>query len=163
MWSDRLLVVGTSFRRVGFGRMGDFVLPPEAADERRALAELLDAEEFVYLSTCNRVEIYALLREDAAERAEALRFEVSCFFASRGACVDSEAFFAKAGPDALSHLFRVTASLDSLVVGETEISGQLRRSRDLCESLGLCGKPLSKLVDKAIAVSASTSASAAPA
>ncbi|HBP20827.1 MAG TPA: glutamyl-tRNA reductase [Planctomycetes bacterium] len=151
---ERLVVVGTSFRRIGFGRMGDFVLPPEAHDERRALQQTLGAEELLYVSTCNRVELYALLpASPTAERVEELRFAVSCFFAERGALVDSQAFFAKAGAEALTHLFRVASSLDSLVVGETEISGQLRRSRDLCRQIGVCGKTLHKLTEKAIGVS----------
>ncbi|MGE0709471.1 MAG: glutamyl-tRNA reductase [Planctomycetota bacterium] len=149
--TQQLVVVGTSFRRVGFGRMGDLVLPPDAADERRALKELLGADELIYLSTCNRVELYALVSGEV--QGDELAFRVACWFADRGGVVDSHAFFGHVGADALTHLFRVCSSLDSLVVGETEIGGQLRRARDLCRQLGLCGKGLDALVEKGIAVS----------
>lgn len=151
--SERLFVCGTSFRRVGFGRMGGFVLGPDDAEGRAALKACIGAEEVVYLATCNRVEIYALLPDGTPAEPESLAFRVACFFAERGAHVGSEDLFAHSGEAALQHLFRVAASLDSLVVGETEIAGQLRRARDADRSAGRCGKVLSKLVDTALATS----------
>lgn len=147
----RLFACGTSFRRVGFGRMGGFVLSPEDQAARDALQARLGAEEMIYLATCNRVEVYALLPADADPVA--LGYQASCFFAEQGAMVGSDDLFARAGEDALLHLFRVAASLDSLVVGETEISGQLRRACDGDRAAGRCGKTLAKLVERAIATS----------
>lgn len=148
---ERLFVCGTSFRRVGFGRMGGFVLSPEDEAAREELKERLGADELIYLATCNRVEVYALLPEAAC--AASLGFTAACFFAERGAQVGSDDLFAHAGEAALSHLFRVATSLDSLVIGETEISGQLRRARDLDRSAGRCGKELAGLVERAIGIS----------
>lgn len=148
---QRLFVCGTSFRRVGFGRMGGFVLAPEDQAARDALQARLGADELIYLATCNRVEVYALLPAQADPGA--LAFQASCFFAERGATIGSDDLFAHAGEAALSHLFRVAASLDSLVIGETEISGQLRRARDFDQAAGRCGKDLAKLVERAIGIS----------
>jgi len=134
--------------------MGGFVLAPDDAAGREELKLRLGAEEIVYLATCNRVEVYVLLPEgQPLPDAEALGFQASCFFAERGALVASDDLFAKQGEEALHHLFRVAASLDSLVVGETEIAGQLRRARDADRAAGRCGKALSSLLDAAIATS----------
>lgn len=131
--------------------MSGFVLGPDDVAGREELKRRLGAEELVYLATCNRVELYALLPEGV--EAAGLSFQAACFFAERGAQVGSEDLFEKTGEEALHHLFRVAASLDSLVVGETEIAGQLRRARDADLAAGRCGKALSKLVDTAIATS----------
>jgi glutamyl-tRNA reductase len=153
MSSQRLFVCGTSFRRIGFGRMAGFVLGPEDDAGREELKLRLGAEEIVYLATCNRVEVYVLLPEGVTPDPTALGFQAACFFAERGAVVGSDDLFARVGEEALRHLFRVAASLDSLVVGETEIAGQLRRARDADLKAGRCGKALNKLVDTAIATS----------
>lgn len=153
MSSQRLFVCGTSFRRIGFGRMAGFVLGPDDDAAREELKARLGAEEIVYLATCNRVEVYVLLPAGQTPDAGALGFQAACFFAERGALVGSDDLFARAGQEALHHLFRVAASLDSLVVGETEIAGQLRRARDADLAAGRCGKGLNKLIDAAIATS----------
>jgi glutamyl-tRNA reductase len=85
------------------------------------------------LSTCNRTELYAIAAAPAA--IDALREAL----AARGR-LDAEAVaaagFACTGPDALAHLFRVTAGLDSLVVGEPEIQHQVRRAVALAADAG---------------------------
>ena len=150
-WSERLAVVATSFRRVGFGRLGGFVIPPEATAELRELRAAFGAEELVYLATCNRVECYLLLPEGATPDRDALLATARRTFEARGAQVDERTFFASAGRDALHHLFSVLASLDSLVVGETEISGQARRAVERARQEGLCGSTLAKLFDAGVA------------
>lgn len=150
-WSQRLAVVATSFRQVGFGRMGDFVLPPEAHTELAALKASFGAEELIYLATCNRVECYLLLPEQP-EPARLLA-TAQQFFRLRGVRVDAETFFVHTGTAALDHLFQVVSSLNSLVVGETEISGQARRACERARQQGLCGKLLPKLFERAIACS----------
>ena len=108
-------------------------------------------EECVVLSTCNRTEYYLhALDPQAATRsaieAVAGRAEIS---------VDEAADFVyeKSGYDAVSHLFRVAAGLDSLVVGEAEILGQVADAYDAGRSLpDNVGPVLHRLFQSALAV-----------
>lgn len=149
---DRFAVVGASFREVGFERLGELVLPPDAREERRALREALGADELVYLATCNRVECWLAARDP---RPELLRERLHAFVRRRApaSTVEVTALRAMAGRDAVDHLFRVASGLESLVVGETEIAGQVRRASDECQADGLAGAQLADLFDRAQACS----------
>jgi glutamyl-tRNA reductase len=100
------------------------------------------------LSTCNRTELYAIAAGPGA--VEALREAL----AARGR-LDAEAVaaagFARAGRDALAHLFRVTAGLDSLVVGEPEIQHQVRRAAAVAGDEGTLRGPLREAFRHALA------------
>jgi glutamyl-tRNA reductase len=100
------------------------------------------------LSTCNRTELYAIAA--APDAVEALREAL----AGRGR-LDAEAVaaagFACTGTDALTHLFRVTAGLDSLVVGEPEIQHQVRRAADAAREEGTLRGPLREAFRHALA------------
>lgn len=150
-WAQRVAVLATSFRRVGFGRLGGYVIPPDDVAAMAGLRDALGADDLVFVGTCNRVECYVVLPEEARDGGAALLAAAQQFFAARGAQVRPETFFARTGRAAIDHLFTVASSLDSLVVGETEISGQIRRATDRARSAGLCGKELAGLVDRAIA------------
>jgi len=144
-WTKRLAVVATSFKRVGMGRLGSFVIPPEEQPERlRELRDRLGADELVYVATCNRVECYLLMPAplDAAGEAELVarlraRFPIAC----------DGTFFACSGEEAVRHCCAVTSSLDSLIVGETQIAGQLRRALERCRELGVAGDHLARLIE----------------
>lgn len=150
-WLERLALVATSFRRVGMGRLGDFVIKPEAVVEQAQLKAALGAEELVYLATCNRVECYALLPTPA--RHDALEAAATGFFAARGAAPSSDALLVLTGRDVVHHLFTVMSSLDSLVLGETEIAGQARRAADRCQKDGLSGPVLARLFERGLGCS----------
>lgn len=138
--------VGTSFRQVGFERLGDLVLPPEDAAGRAALRDALGAEELVWLATCNRVECHLV---HPAPDPERLRGALSAFFAARGAKVAPEGLQSGVGGDALRHLFRVTCALESLVTGETEIAGQVRRACERASAEGRLGTLLGRAMERA--------------
>ena len=90
----------------------------------------------VVLSTCNRTELYATA---AAPGAVAL---LRGALAARGRLSPetvAAAGFHHTGPDALRHLFRVAAGLDSMVVGEPEIQHQVRRSAAVAAEEGMLG------------------------
>lgn len=147
---ERLACVGASFRTLGFERLGELVLP---ADERATtvpgLARALGVDELVYLATCNRVECWVALREPAD--APALPRRLAAFMGARGGQVTAEALTLRAGRAALEHLLRVASALDSLVVGETEIAGQVRRAADDAHALGLLGELLRPAFERASA------------
>jgi len=90
----------------------------------RALHGVPGVRETMILSTCNRVEIAAVV-ESRDQGAAAVR----AFVAGHHEVVESELvphLYLHAGADAVRHLFRVASSLDSLVVGEPQILGQLK-------------------------------------
>src|SRR6266545_3966128 len=108
------------------------------------------AEEAVILSTCNRVEIYAATRLGAKEAFPAL-----LEFLKR--CHDfndplTDEIYKLAEPQSVEHLFRVASGLDSMVLGETEILGQLKKAYDLALRHGHTGSGLNKAFQRAFNV-----------
>ena len=89
-----------------------------------ALRSIVGVEEVLYLSTCNRVEVIASIAEDG----EALK-ALSAFLAQNGGLTDQEAagcFYEYRDEEAVRHIFRVASSLDSMVMGEAQILGQVK-------------------------------------
>ncbi len=106
---------------------------PEACRALRALPEI---EECVLLSTCNRTEVYYWTYEPE----EAARMILAHFLGARdGVQADSSCFYRHEGGEALFHLARVAAGLDSMVVGETEIFGQLKDAYRVALDAGVTG------------------------
>jgi len=101
-----------------------------ALDEETAVRlarELLDtgvACEAVALSTCNRTELYLYARDSLAARQAALAHMASHAGVDPGELEPS--MYSHSGDGAIAHLFRVTASLDSMVVGEAQIVAQMK-------------------------------------
>jgi glutamyl-tRNA reductase len=108
------------------------------------------AEEAVILSTCNRVEIYAATSADPAQAFAALRdFLVTCHD-YRDPLTDE--IYTLTEPQSLHHLFKVACGLDSMVLGETEILGQLKKAYDLALQSGHTGNRLNKAFQRAFNV-----------
>ncbi|HNZ65554.1 MAG TPA: glutamyl-tRNA reductase [Smithella sp.] len=96
----------------------------EKKDLLPALRSIGGVEEVLHLSTCNRVEVIASVAEDG----NALK-ELSGFLARNGGLNRTEAkgcFYEYRGEDAVRHIFRVASSLDSMVMGEAQILGQVK-------------------------------------
>lgn len=98
-------------------------------------------QEAFVVSTCNRVEVY--VQGDADEPARQ-------FFTSRAAGA-REHLYAKDGVEAVRHLFRVAASLDSMVVGEQQILGQVKEAYGLASAAQVAGPYISRLCNRAFA------------
>jgi glutamyl-tRNA reductase len=135
---------------------------PVAVRERFAFAEagvpaalqsLRDsgvAAEAVILSTCNRVEIYAVTQLEPPQAFTALReFLVTCHD-YRDPLTDE--IYAWGEPQSLYHLFKVACGLDSMVLGETEILGQLKKAYDVALKNGHTGGRLNKAFQRAFNV-----------
>ena len=105
------------------------------------------AEEAVILSTCNRVEIYVATPHGETETFQALREFLVRFHAFDGK-LDKE-LYALGEPDSLCHLFRVAAGMDSMVLGETEILGQLKKAYDVALQNRHTGARLNKAFQRA--------------
>lgn len=107
--------------------------------------------EALILSTCNRVELYAVVK-DTALGFESLRE----YFVKIAPTVSGEELvpylYYFDGHDAIRHLFRVTSSLDSMVVGEPQILGQVKVAFDVALTQKTTGVVLNKVLKKAISV-----------
>ena len=109
------------------------------------LRELPGVHEAALLSTCNRTELYALADDDGASLAAWLA-------AHPGEAVDMHAYlYHHRDADAARHLFRVATGLDSLVLGEPQILGQVKEAWSLARSAGALGGTLDRLFQNAFA------------
>lgn len=103
--------------------------------------------ELAVVSTCNRTELYACAREPAAA-ARALCAQLSRL---KGVVVaPGSPLYVLTGIEAARHLFRVAAGLDSLVLGEQEILGQVRDAAALARQAGSAGPILDRLFSAAL-------------
>lgn len=116
----------------------------------RELTSLPDITEGIIVSTCNRVEVYAGARDMAAAIARVKRF-----LAGRGGIPFSSLephLYGYHGEKAVRHVFRVAASLDSLVIGEPQILGQVKAAYGYAAEYGASGLILNRLLHKAFSV-----------
>jgi glutamyl-tRNA reductase len=120
-----------------------------------SLRALVDGEvvrEGLIVSTCNRVEILAAAARPGGEDAAGRLSQ----FLSRERSVPVELFsghlYTHADEAAVRHLFRVASSLDSMVVGEPQVLGQVRHAYSLAVEAGTAGRVLHKLVHHALRV-----------
>lgn len=119
-----------------------------AAEELRARGIL---EETLVLSTCNRSEVYGVPPENMRETAAALSAFLSTFHAVRPEELH-RSLYQHYDRDAVRHLFRVAAGLDSMLIGEAEILGQVREAYRAAHELGATGPVLNRLFQGALEV-----------
>ena len=108
------------------------------------------AEEAVILSTCNRVEIYVATKATETEAFHGLQQFLRQERDYQGS-LDGE-LYTLGEPHSLEHLFKVASGLDSMVLGETEILGQLKKAYQLAFEHKHTGRRLNKTFQKAFNV-----------
>jgi len=120
---------------------------------QHALATLMKhdgiCESFI-LSTCNRVEIYACVQDCECGVDHIKKFLAR--YHTVPSSILEESLYVHTGEQGIKHLFRVASSLDSLVVGEPQILGQLKDAFDSALDVKATGLILNKLIKKAISV-----------
>src|SRR2546430_11841397 len=100
-------------------------------------------DEVVLLSTCNRVEIYGATRRATGHIRSLLQL-----LCAEPRDLDSHIYLYE-GAAAVRHLPRVAAGLDSMVIGETEITGQIKHAYEIARKAGLTGRVLNRLFQRA--------------
>jgi glutamyl-tRNA reductase len=108
-------------------------------------------DEGVILSTCNRVEVVAAASDSAMAYNEIGRFLAEQKPHAHGVAL-TEHTYRYRGAEAVRHLFRVAASLDSMVVGEPQILGQLKQHYDAAQQAGSVGTILHRLFHRSFSV-----------
>jgi len=104
-------------------------------------------EEAVYVSTCNRVEIY-MTAEDCESAIETIK-KLMEYYTRLPHDQFMSSIYTRYGTDVVKHLLYVTASLDSMVLGENEITGQIKESFSRAVECGATGSVLNRLFHRA--------------
>jgi glutamyl-tRNA reductase len=146
-----LFVAGMNHRSAPVEVREQLALPAGAV--REILAELVvmgGCREVMILSTCNRVEVYGVAGAPSEARDHAFRALAS----GRGPEVgDLEShLYTLTGADAIRHVFRVASSLDSMVLGEPQILGQLKEAFALAQASDTVGPVLHAVCTQAFSV-----------
>ena len=147
--TGRLVAIGLNHETAPVELRERLAMPQDLVGPHlKTLLEKGYARESVILSTCNRVEVYALVDEE--EGGQGIRSYLSGRH-ERSETV-SEHLYHYEGEEAVRHLFRVASSLDSLVVGEPQILGQLKDAYDTALNHESAGRVLGRVMRRAISV-----------
>jgi glutamyl-tRNA reductase len=146
----RVLFVGINHRTAPVELRERFAMPDDPRPQLDAFRQRFPHAECVILSTCNRVEVYAARPTHDPPKGE----DIQRFLAERfgvpmeqvaTACIHREQ------DQAISHLFRVCCGLDSMVLGEPQILGQVKRAYESAKGSNAAGPVLHKVFQQAIA------------
>jgi glutamyl-tRNA reductase len=144
-----IVVVGVSHRTAPLAVREALAFPKEGLPEAllRLRAET-GAPEAMILSTCNRVELYA--RQDDPTAVEAVAGFL-CRYHGKELPELEPVLYRLADADAIRHAFRVAASLESMVIGEPQILGQVKEAYQAAEDAGTLGSGLNALRNRTMA------------
>ena len=155
-----IVLIGLNHRTAPVELRERVAFTPEEA--RRAAEELRSRgvlSETLVLSTCNRSELYGVPPESSpgsADSASAMEFFLATFHRIEPAILGGS-LYRRRDREAVRHLFRVAAGLDSMFLGEAEILGQVREAYRIALDHGATGPVLNRMFQSA---SKSASASA---
>ncbi|MGZ5006014.1 MAG: glutamyl-tRNA reductase [Chthoniobacterales bacterium] len=136
-----LFCVGLSHHTANVETRERYACNGEVASDLR---DRIGCAEALVLSTCNRVEVYGVCEEriESAAIVGRLYAEVN----------DPTAFYRYDSDECVQHLFRVASGLDSMVVGETEVLGQVKQAYETARNSGGAGPLLHRLFQRAFRV-----------
>ena len=146
-----LAIIGLNFRTSPVAvRERFWISPARRAEVLLQLVRSEGIEEVIVLATCNRTE-FILWTDDVPTAANSvLRFLTHEFQIK---LCDWSHFYRLMDDVALTHIFRVTSGLDSMVLGEPEITGQVKEAWALAQQAGTTGRFLDAVMQKALTVS----------
>lgn len=148
--TPRFVIVGANHRSASLSlRDTLFVDDAGAADFLLGLKGAGLGEAMV-LSTCDRVEVWTAYHD--GERAAHLVTDALAARAHLGAGALAEQLYCRTGREAVRHAFAVASSLDSLVIGEPQILGQVKAAHRLARDAGVLGPELDSVMQAAFAV-----------
>ena len=153
----QLFVIGLSWRTAAVGLREQLAVPEDELSQVLAdLHGLPHVGETMLVSTCNRVEVYGATERGApASALDTATSQVVGYLArSRRVKTDSlsESLYEYVESDAVRHVFRVASALDSLVLGEAQILGQLKAAYGTAMNSQVTGQILGRCLEKAFGV-----------
>ncbi|WP_216210732.1 glutamyl-tRNA reductase [Amycolatopsis aidingensis] len=146
-----VLAVGLSHRTADLGMLAKATVPADELD--KVLHELQQAQhvgEVMLVSTCNRIEAYAVVETFHGGLAD-----ISTVLARQAGLEPSDLYdklYVHYAGAAVEHVFSVAAGLDSMVVGETQILGQVRAAYAAAREAGTVGRTMHELVQTTLRV-----------
>lgn len=147
----RIIVIGLNHKTADVELREKLAFSGPRLDEGLSrIRELPGVHEAVIISTCNRVEMYLCVSESAGAYAAVKDF-LSDFFQIEKGSLD-QALYLYEDLETARHIFRVASSLDSMVVGEPQILGQLKDAFDFALTRKTTSVLLNRLFKKAISV-----------
>lgn len=136
-----LICIGISHRQAPIAVREQLAIPGEEIPARaKQFAQLPGVKEAMIVSTCNRLEVFAVA--ETHEPAEDVVEALGALAAAHAVC--------RFDDEALRHLFRVASSLDSMVVGEAQILGQVKEAAALAQQAGALGVELQQALQAAL-------------
>ena len=145
-------IIGTSIWQQNLPLLEALTLDREDRAERLLeLKQQLGVSELTYLATCNRVELMFAHPADVNQSVILHRL-IDSLLCGRQISFFPNDFYQYSGKDAISHLFRTVSSLESMVIGETQITGQFKQAYEDASQAGLTGPLLDGLANEALQV-----------
>jgi len=137
-------IAGINYKKTDAGVRGQFAINNDQYVSLTQKAKQAGIKEFFVLSTCNRTEIYGV-----AQSAEAL---VGLLCSQTAGTIQDfkQLSYIKSGPEAVAHLFEVAAGLDSQILGDYEIVGQIKQATRLAKENGFIGTFMERLVNSVL-------------
>ncbi|MGC2109383.1 MAG: glutamyl-tRNA reductase [Candidatus Korobacteraceae bacterium] len=149
-----LAVIGLNFRTSPVAvRERFWISPARRSETLLQLVRSEGVEEVIVLATCNRTEFILWASDVPTAANSVLRFLTQEYQLKLG---EWSHFYRLMDDVALTHMFRVTSSLDSMVLGEPEITGQVKEAWALAQEAGTTGRFLDAVMQKALTVSKRT-------
>ena len=143
---NRIQTVGVDFRTASLATRSKFAFSDTQKIEFSSLLLEMGCVESVILSTCNRSEVYFVAEED---KTEEIRMAMLRYFDAKG-CEDAQYSFG--GRAAVNHLLRVSSGLESAVVGEDQILGQVNDALRFAVTSGSAKKILNRVFREAVSL-----------
>jgi glutamyl-tRNA reductase len=137
----KFFIAGINYRKTDALIRGQFAINNEQYQQVAQLAPAYSVNEFFIISTCNRTEIYGF-----AESAYQL-ISLLCTQTVGSAETFSQLSYIKKGQEAIDHLLHVGAGLDSQILGDYEVVGQIKQSAKLAKEYGGLGAFTERLVN----------------
>ena len=139
-----IVVLGVNYHTSPVTLLEKVMIPvPAMSEALRVLSNHSDIREVIVLSTCNRTEVYAVAERFHAAHTDILEF--LCETSGLSADEITPHLYSQFDDDAVVHLFEVAAGIDSAVLGETEIVGQVRDAWDFAMKQGTARSTLNLL------------------
>jgi glutamyl-tRNA reductase len=138
---SKFFIAGINYKKSDAAIRGQFAISPEQYEKMLTLAPSHQLHELFVLSTCNRTEIYGF-----AEEASQL-IDLLCTQTIGTPASFSKSAYVKSGHQAVEHLFEVAAGLDSQILGDYEIVGQIKSAVKFARERQFVGPFMERLVN----------------
>lgn len=138
---SKFFIAGINYKKTDAAIRGQFAISNEQYEKILTLAPAHHLHELFVLSTCNRTEIYGFAEEPSQ------LINLLCSQTAGDPAAFSDIAYIKSGLDAVEHLFEVSAGLDSQILGDYEIVGQIKTAVKFSRERGFIGAFTERLVN----------------